>query len=327
MGAEDAKQPKAVLSIGNFDGVHRGHAALIAAARAIADQQRLKVAVLSFDPHPASLLRPGSQPARLTSFAQRERALRDLGVDEVHRLQPTPDLLDLTPEAFIDRIVREHAPAAIVEGADFRFGKGRTGGMDTLAELGTQHGFEAVTVPAEEVCLSDHALVHASSTITRWLIEHGRVRDAAIVLGRDYAMAGTVVRGERRGRTIGYPTANLDSPCLPPGDGVYAGIAELPDGRTVHAAISVGTKPQFDRGQIPRTTETFLLGVEADGVRIAGLPEYGWDITLRFSSFLRDQGRFAGLDALLAQMDRDCARVRDLARTSPVSNPAVKAPA
>lgn len=305
-----ASKPKSVLTIGNFDGVHLGHAALVARARTIADADGLRVVSLSFDPHPASLLRPGAEPPRLTTFEQRREQLLALGVDEVHRLEPTPDLLDQTPEAFIDRIVEQHAPAAIVEGVDFRFGKGRAGGMDTLAALGAGHGFEAIPVEPLEVALSDHALVVASSTVTRWLLAHGRVRDAARVLGRPYEMAGTIVSGDRRGRTIGYPTANLDSPCLPPGDGVYAGLADLPDGRTVPAAISVGTKPQFTRGEAPRTTEAFLLDIERDGSAIAGLAEYGWPIRLRFIGFLRDQGRFAGLDALLAQMDRDCARAR-----------------
>lgn len=305
-----SKPNQSVLTIGNFDGCHLGHAELVARARRIADQRGLPVAALAFDPHPASLLRPGGEPPRLTTFQQRTEQLRSLGVDEVHRLEPTPELLDQTPDAFIDRIIAQHAPAAIVEGTDFRFGKGRAGGMDTLAALGAARGFEAIAVEPVEVALSDHALVVASSTVTRWLLAHGRVRDAAKVLGRPYEMAGTVVSGDRRGRTIGYPTANLDSPCLPPGDGVYAGLADLPDGRTVPAAISVGTKPQFTRGEAPRTTETFLLDVERDGSAIAGLAEYGWPIRLRFVGFLRDQGRFAGLDALLAQMDRDCARVR-----------------
>jgi riboflavin kinase/FMN adenylyltransferase len=159
--------------------------------------------------------------------------------------------------------------------------------------------------------------VPASSSIARWLIEHGRVRDAAAVLGRAYEMTGTVVAGDRLGRQIGYPTANLDSPCLAPADGVYCGTAVLPDRRRVTAATSVGTKPTF--GERARTVEAFLLldGTGREWRPIPGLPEYGWPLRLEFTHWLRDQTRFDSVEELLAQMGRDTARTRELLTEEP----------
>lgn len=307
-----------MVTIGTFDGVHLGHQALVrqavgvASASSEARAARPRVIAMAFDPNPLDALKPGAAPARLTTWAQRERLLRGAGADEVVKLEPTPALLGLSAEEFVERLVREYRPVAIVEGVDFRFGARRRGDVALLRELGRKFGYEVEVVDQVEVPLTDHTLAPARSTVLRWLIGEGRVGDAACLLGRPYAMAGRVVRGDRRGRTIGYPTANLESPCLAPADGVYAGRARLPDGRVLAAAISVGTKPTF--GEHARAVEAFLMESPARAVggagawrTIEGLPEYEWPMELEFLRFVRDQVKFDSMEPLLSQMARDCA--------------------
>jgi riboflavin kinase/FMN adenylyltransferase len=194
--------------------------------------------------------------------------------------------------------------------SDFRFGRARAGDIATLRELGKRHGFAVHVVDPRSVVLTDQTTTIASSSLVRWLVEHGRARDAWAVLGRPYEIAGTVIQGDRRGRTIGFPTANVDSECLSPADGVYSGVALLPDQRKLAAAISVGTKPTFGPGA--RAVEAFLLDAPRAESAILGLPEYGWAIRVEFHHWLRDQVRFSSLPELLEQMDRDCKRVREL---------------
>lgn len=295
--------------------MHIGHAALVERARELVGPGG-RVAVLTFDPHPASVLRPGDPVPRLTTFEQRERLLRGCGADAVVRLEPTRELLALDPGAFARRVAEQHAPSVIVEGPDFRFGHDRGGDVEALRTLGRGLGFEVEVVDPVAQALRDQSAVRVSSSIVRWVLAHGRVRDAALLLGRPYELAGSVVRGDRRGRGLGFPTANVVSACASPGDGVYAGIARLPDGRAWGAAINVGERPTFD-GPAHRV-EAHLLDVEAppgpagDGpwAPIPGLPEYGWACSLEFIGWVRDQVRFDSPEALRAQIGRDLERVR-----------------
>jgi riboflavin kinase/FMN adenylyltransferase len=300
----------AALTIGHFDGVHRGHAALVRACsdalRGRANGASGRVVVLAFDPHPATVLRPGAEPPRLSHWAEREALLAAAGADVVVRLVPTREFLGLSADAFLEGLVREHAPAAIVEGADFRFGRGREGSLQTMRDFASRAGarrFDVIEVPQVEAVLADHSVVRVSSTMVRWLLARGRVREAAELLGRAYEISGTVVRGDGRGRELGIPTANLDQgELLLPADGIYAGTARLPDGRHVPAAISVGTKPTF--GERPRTCEAFLL--EYDGP----VGEYGWPLALTFEAWLRDQVRYDSVESMTEQIRRDIDRVR-----------------
>ncbi len=314
--------PPAVVSIGTFDGVHRGHQALISRSRAIADAapaHAARVVALVFDPNPLESLRPELAPARLSHFSQREGWLRASGADEVVRLEPTPEVLGLSPEEFVRRTVERFHPIAFVEGDDFHFGRGRAGDNRVLAQLGSRFGFTVEVVPTVQVALSDQQLVPARSTVVRWLLGHGRARDAAVVLSRPHELIGTVVHGDRRGRVIGFPTANVATTTMVPGDGVYAGLAHLPDGSTLPAALSVGTKPTFDGSA--RTVEAHLLRTDA-GVEHAhwsplpSVPEYGWPVRIQIIAWVREQVRFASLQLLKEQLSRDCARVAEIVEHS-----------
>jgi riboflavin kinase/FMN adenylyltransferase len=290
------------VTIGNFDGVHRGHQALLQAARRLAGPEGQVVAV-TFHPHPMRLLRPEAAPQNVQLPAERERALRDAGADEVRTLEVDRDLLGMTAERFIQWLHGDIRFDGIVEGSDFRFGKGRGGDIAMLAREGERSGFRVEPVAPVEITLKDGGTAPASSSLLRWLISLGRVEDAATVLGRPLAFSGKVIRGDQRGREIGWPTANVEhGDRLLPGDGVYAGVARLPDGTFRRAAISVGTKPTF--GYAERTVEAFLLDHRAP------LDQYGWTLELRFDRWLREQARYDALDELLDQMRRDVDRTR-----------------
>jgi riboflavin kinase/FMN adenylyltransferase len=304
-----------VLTIGNFDGVHRGHAALLRRARARADIGGAPVKVLTFDPHPLHVLRPGEAPPRLIEPAARAPRLRAAGADEVIVHAPTASFLAQTPEQFVDWIVERFSPIALVEGPDFRFGRGRAGDMQRLRELGAAHRFEAIEVAGITTALHDKLTAPIRSSLVRWLIGHGRVADAARCLGRWHALTAEVVRGEQRGRELGCPTANLDHEALAhravPASGVYAGTALLPDGREAAAAISVGAKPTFREGRF--TIEAHVLG----GAREL----YGERLELRFARWIRDQAYCPTVDSLKAQMERDAAYTRTLWETGLLSAP------
>jgi riboflavin kinase/FMN adenylyltransferase len=211
----------------------------------------------------------------------------------------------------------------MVEGPDFRFGKHRAGDAATLRSLADELGFELdLVLTPIEVSLDDQSIVRASSTIARWLLANGRVRDAARVLGRPYRLSGEVVPGDRRGRTIGFPTANLRPQSLLPADGVYACIARLNTGvpgegsdiQICPAAVNIGSRPTFDG--VERRVEAHLI-LDGHGsttwAPVPGQPEYGWSLTLDFVGWVRDQVKFDGIDALRGQLRRDVDRVRMIA--------------
>ncbi len=329
----------AVVTIGNFDGVHAGHRELIRRARSLASVSGAKVVALAFDPHPTSRLRPGNAPARLTSFVRRAELLREAGADEVVKLEPTDALLAMTPDEFLAMLVQERKPVAVVEGPDFNYGKGRAGSIETLMDEGRRMGFAVEVVQPVEVALSDLSIVRASSTLVRHLIAEGRVRDASLVLGHSHELAGVVTKGDQRGRTIGVPTANIvqetEQAVLLPAQGVYAAWARMPDGRRLAAAVNIGARPTFDAPE-PRI-EAHLMD-PVTGETATGIPEYGWTLAIELVGWVRDTVRFSGLDALKEQLARDRATALQLLNcgalsqtadfvVSDSSRPAVVAPA
>lgn len=305
------------MTIGNFDGVHLGHRALVAACQEFARGAGGRVVVLAFDPHPMTTLRPTAAPPRLVGFARKAALLREAGADVVERLAPTPALLGMTAQEFVEAVFAQHTPGLIVEGADFHFGKGRGGNNALLGEMCAARRARLEVVPAVEVTLRDQSVARASSTLVRALVGCGRVRDAASVLGRPYELEGVVSPGDRLGRSIGVPTCNVTQQgegtvagdvCLVPADGVYAGVAVLPTAQRVRCAIHVGERPTV--GGRALRIEAHLVD-ERGGIFAmpGGLPEYGWVLRLEFVGFVRDAMRLAGLEALRAQIGRDVERV------------------
>ncbi|MSR18718.1 MAG: riboflavin biosynthesis protein RibF [Phycisphaerales bacterium] len=295
------------LTIGNFDGVHLGHQALLERARAEANggdgNNSAKVIAITFDPLPEAVLSNTPRPL-LTRVDERVRLLKEFGADEVVIVPCDRTLLNLEPEKFIESLRARFPFGNIVEGGDFRFGRGRSAGVAELKEIGQRLGFATVEVDEVLVRLEDGSSVPARSTTIRWLLAGGRVRDAARVLGRPYSLDGLVVSGDKRGRTIGFPTMNLDSgPLMLPADGVYSGWGSVPGGERLRAAISVGNKPTFAFGELGRACEAYLLG---DG---GPLDRYGFRLTLSFERWIRPQATFPDTASLVDQIKRDVLRV------------------
>jgi riboflavin kinase/FMN adenylyltransferase len=292
--------PGLALSVGNFDGLHLGHRHIIELAKSL--RAPAGVALVTFEPHPFTVLRPQHAPPRLTPLPLKIELLREAGVDYLAILPPTTHLLNLTAEAFWQILRDDVRPAHMIEGDSFTFGKGRGGTIDRLREWCGQSDVQLHMIEPVEMPLLDLKITPVSSSLVRWLVIAGRVRDAAICLGRPYALEGVVVKGFQRGRTIGVPTANLDcGEQLIPAEGVYAGRC-LVDQSMFPAAVSIGNLPTFgdDRLQI----EAHLIGYEGD--------LYGKTLRLEVIDWIRDQRKFNGLDALKQQLklDIDHARVR-----------------
>lgn len=292
-----ADWPGSVVTIGVFDGVHRGHQVIIDTAVREARAERLPSVVLTFDPHPTEVLRPGTHPAVLTGIAHKAELVAARGADVLCLLPFTAELSERTPEEFAREVLAEQLRARrVVVGANFRFGAKAAGDVDELARLGESLGFGTHAVPLA----TDHGARY-SSTAIRELIAAGRVEQAAAALGRDHRVTGVVVRGEARGRDLGYPTANLEP--IPyaavPGDGVYAGRFLRRDGTVLAAAISVGTNPTFAGTE--RRVEAYALDFAGD--------LYGEPAGIEFTRRLRGQVRFDDVSGLRAQMALDVAAV------------------
>jgi riboflavin kinase/FMN adenylyltransferase len=286
-------------TIGNFDGVHRGHLALLEALRKQAQAVHGPAVALTFDPPPIQLLRPKQVEPALTTVPDRAALLMAHGADHVLVLRTTPDLLQQTAAAFFQRVIRESLAArAMVEGVNFGFGRRREGNVDTLAELCRQAGLGLVVVPPLEW---NGAIV--SSSRVRTALQQGDVHTAADLLGRPYRLRGRVGTGRRRGQTIGFPTANLEAvETLVPADGVYA-VRVHHEGTVWPGAANIGPNPTF--GEMARKIEVHLIGFQGDLV--------GQVLTVEFSERLRDTRPFTGVEQLVEQLRLDVERARQLA--------------
>ncbi|WP_298434528.1 bifunctional riboflavin kinase/FAD synthetase [uncultured Jannaschia sp.] len=286
----------ASAAIGNFDGVHLGHRHVLDRAR----RDGTPLAVVTFEPHPREVFAPDAAPFRLMSPAARASRLPKLGVDTLFEL-PFPEIAPLSAEAFMSDVLMDGLGLThVVTGADFRFGRGRAGTADTLRDGGARLGFDVTTV---ELLGGE---VPVSSTAIRTALTEGRPRDAAEMLGHWHRIEGPVLHGEKRGRTLGYPTANmaLDGLHLPR-LGVYAVLVDILDGPHAgshHGVASLGVRPMF--GDNVPNLETFLFDFTGD--------LYGAQLSVALVDFLRPEATFDGLDPLVAQMDADSARARDL---------------
>jgi riboflavin kinase/FMN adenylyltransferase len=279
------------VTIGAYDGVHRGHQFVIASLRRLASAGGFDSAVLTFDRHPAAVVRPASAPRLLTDLEQKLEILASTGVDHTVVLQFDEARASEEPEDFVRHVlVGAMAARVVVVGEDFHFGRRRRGNVALLVEMGRAMGFQVAHVPL---------LGGISSTAVRRLLEAGDVAGAADLLGRPHEVRGVVERGDRRGRELGYPTANVAVPAdiLLPAPGIYAGWY----GEHA-AAISVGRRPTFHEGGSPVVLEAYLLDFTGD--------LYGQRASVSFVSRLRDEERYDSVDALVAQMGRDVEATR-----------------
>lgn len=307
----------AVVTIGNFDGVHRGHQAVLGRVVQLARADGRAAIAVTFDPHPAQVHRPDEAPELLTGLEDRLDLLARTGLDGALVLPYTLDLAALTPEEFVSRYLVEGLRArTVVVGHDVRFGKGNSGSLATMVELGGTHGFEVVAVDDVGECRPHPGgLPRWSSSAARALLAEGDVAGAADVLGRPHRVRGVVVHGDARGRELGFPTANLGAvQGMVPADGVYAGRLRRPElaareprhpGRVLPAAVSIGTNPTFDG--VERRVEAYVLDRD-------DLDLYGEQVVVELVERLRPTVRFESVGALVEQMHVDVDQARALLR-------------
>ncbi len=294
---------RSVVTIGMYDGVHRGHQHLLAAAVNRAHTRGLSSVAVTFDPHPSEVVRPGTHPPILTSVSRKAELMAGLGVDALCVIPFTLEFSRLQPDEFVhSTLVAGLHAATVVVGENFRFGHKALGTVETLRELGERFGFQT-----EVVGIQRAGEVPLSSTYIRACVGAGDMAAAAAALGRAHRVEGIVVRGERRGRDLGYPTANIECPVHTaiPADGVYAGWL-IRDGKPLPAAISVGTNPTFSGVQ--RRVEAFVLDFSDD--------LYGEHVAVEFVTRLRGMERFDKVEDLIAAMADDVARTRDILAAS-----------
>jgi riboflavin kinase/FMN adenylyltransferase len=300
--------PSAV-TIGKFDGVHAGHRAVLAELRAVAARQRLVATVVTFDRNPLSLLAPERCPEALVSNTKKVELLEAAGVDATLMLPFDKAFSEQPPEDFVSSVLVDALRARVVfVGEDFRFGVRGSGNVALLDALGAEYGFEVQHIP-EVPADAGAGSRRASSTWIRELLAEGRVAQAAVSLGRLHSIRSIVVGGERRGRELGYPTANLspDIEGLIPRDGVYAAWATVPAGR-FGAAVSIGNNPTFE-GVPQKQVEAHLLDQKLD--------LYGHPIEIEFVDYIRPMNRFESAAALARQMRIDEEQIRDILQVPP----------
>jgi riboflavin kinase/FMN adenylyltransferase len=296
---------RSVVTIGAYDGLHRGHIAVISSVVERAQQLGERSAVVTFDRHPASVVRPESAPLLITSLEQRIELLEQTGVDAVVVLEFNEAASTEEAEDFIRRVFVEGLSAKeIIVGEDFHFGRGRRGDVRLLSAVGEEHDF--VVTPLE-LRRSDSEEIF-SSTAIRAALRRGDITTANTMLGRNVVISGQVVHGDERGRTIGFPTANVDIPegFIVPADGVYAARCMTEAGHQFACAVNIGKRPTFYGSADRSLVECHLLDFSGD--------LYGQSLAVEFVERLRDEQRFEGLDALTAQLRTDVERTRELAR-------------
>lgn len=298
---------RAVMTIGAYDGVHVGHRAVIAHVRERAASLGAKSVVVTFDQHPAAVVRPESAPKLLTTLDQKLELLASTGVDATVVARFDENQARETPVDFISRVVigALHAQAVIV-GIDFRFGHMRQGNITLLREMGERHDFTCE--PIVLLPRADGVDEPVSSTAIRRALAGGEIDTATRMLGRPHEVRGTVATGDQRGRTIGFPTANVQIPagiCLP-SDGVYAGVYRRPDGSEYVTAINLGRRPTFYTHADQSLLEAYLLDFEGD--------LYGESASVQFLAFLRSERQFGGVDELREQLQHDIEHARSAVR-------------
>ncbi len=291
-----------VVTIGAYDGVHLGHRDLISRTRAEAQRRGAASVLVTFDRHPATLVRPSSAPRLLTDLAHKLELLAATGIDMALVIPFDQHRADEPAEHFVQTVLVDALRArSLLVGIDFHFGQGRRGNVEMLQAMGADLGFDVTGVP---LVASGPRGVTVSSTLIRSKMDQGLVEEAAALLGRPHHVRGTVGHGDRRGRQLGYPTANVSVPaaiCLP-SDGVYAGWYHRPDGTRYRAALSLGRRPTFYRDSDVSLLEAYLLDFDDDLYEEAA--------AIDFVTRIRGQVRFASADELVGRMAEDVGEAR-----------------
>ncbi|MDD5328211.1 MAG: riboflavin biosynthesis protein RibF [Phycisphaerae bacterium] len=314
----------AVLTIGNFDGVHIGHQAILSVAKRIAGQRQAELVAMTFQPHPLSILNPEKAPESLMPAVLKERLLAEFGAGILFAAKSEPELLSLAAEDFVERfIVKGIRPIAIVEGEDFNFGRKRTGTVHTLQKLAGARGIEVVIVEPKKAKLANGETVEVSSTEIRNMIKEGKVADAAVLLSKPYRLIGNIVSGRGKGKQLGFPTLNMDPTShllrragkpgqLIPAEGVYAGLVEIGDSESdvcltrakIPAAFSIGRAATYGANQ--------SLLIEAH-LLIDNVEQFtGRWMAMDFIERIRGQQKFGSEKELVEQIDKDCRKARQI---------------
>lgn len=296
----EPKARGAVVALGNFDGVHRGHRALLAEARRIADARGVPFAAVVFEPYPREFFRPGAEPFRLTPFRAKARLLEACGIDFLIVLTFDAQLAAMpAPDFVLDVLVKDLAVVHVVVGADFRFGKNRGGDATVLAYMGEMEGFGVTVYPP----LAADTGGKVSSSRIRAALREGRPDEAAHLLGHWWSIEGEVGTGDKRGRTLGYPTANLTlDGTLQPAFGVYAVRVQMPDGTLRQGVANFGRRPTY-AVETP-LFEVYIFDFDGD--------LYGQQLRVELIAFLRPEEKFANVEALKTQLAADCVRAREI---------------
>ncbi|OHB60629.1 MAG: riboflavin biosynthesis protein RibF [Planctomycetes bacterium RBG_13_50_24] len=303
-----------VLTIGNFDGVHIGHQEILAAAKKTASEKRTQLVVMTFEPHPLSVLHPQQKPDLLTSLTLKKYLLAEAGTDCLVLIKSAPELLNLSPSEFAERFISKGIrPSVVVEGESFNFGSGRRGNARTLRRIGAGNGFSVSIIESREVQLSTGQTVRVSSTVIRNILKDGQVADAALTLGRPYRLIGKIISGRGKGKQLGFPTANLGpTDQLVPAEGVYAGFVQIADSeqslyadaQKLPAAMSIGTALTLGT-DYPRLVEAHILTGQ-----VADL--HGKYLAMDFIHRIRSQQKFDTEKQLAEQIAKDCKTAKKI---------------
>ena len=308
--SDDERVDASVLTTGAFDGVHRGHQTVIGEVIRRAKERAVASVVVTFDVHPATVVRPESAPKLLTHLPRKLELLEGLGIDVVYVIEFDAERAGTTAAEFVEDVFVDRLGAKeILVGSDFNFGKGREGTVAFLEEAGKVHGFDVEGI--ELIRRAETETEPVSSTAIRRALVGGDVEGAAVMLGRPFEIWGEVTQGDQRGRTIGFPTANVMLPedCARPANGVYACRYVQPNGTVHQAAVNVGVRPTFYDNADAAVLEAHLLDFPANG---ESGDLYGQIAKVQFLHFLRSERRFNGIDELKAQLDKDIIETRRL---------------
>jgi riboflavin kinase/FMN adenylyltransferase len=320
----DLKKIKAgaVLTIGNFDGVHIGHQTILSTAKSLAEQKQAELVVMTFQPHPLSVLNPKKAHGTLTPPALKAHLLAELGTGILFVAKSEPGLLSLRAEDFAERfIVRGIRPSVVVEGEDFNFGAGRKGSVHTLQKLTEAKGIEVVIVGPKKAKLADGQTVEVSSTVIRDMVKKGKAANAAILLSRPYRLIGSIAAGRGKGRQLGFPTLNMKKPQqIIPAEGVYAGFVEIGDSEEKVCVVKEKIPAVFSIGQASTYSDNNPLLIEAHLLADNAERFTGRYMAMDFIKRIRSQQKFDTETELSKQIAKDCETASSILSTRNAEN-------